>query len=75
MHELSLIAASRDTLRCGARASPCGGFSSCGARALGTRASVVAACGHSSCGARALGLTGFGSCGAWAQVVVAHGLQ
>ena len=31
----------RDTLRCGARASHCGGFSCCGARALGARASVV----------------------------------
>ena len=31
----------------------CGGFSCCGARALGARASVVAACGLSSCGARA----------------------
>ena len=43
------------TLRCGARASHCGGFSCCGARALGARASVVAARGLSSCGSRALG--------------------
>ena len=33
------------TLRCGARASHCGGFSCCGAQALGARASVVVACG------------------------------
>ena len=31
-------------LRCGARASHCGGFSCCGAQALGLRASVVVAC-------------------------------
>ena len=42
------------TLRCGAWASHCGGFSCCGARALGTRASVVVVCGLSSCGLRAL---------------------
>ena len=60
------------TLRCGARASHCGGFSCCGAWALGPRASVVAArglsscdswaleCSLSSCGARALLL-----CGMW----------
>ena len=33
------------TLRCGARASHCGGFSCCGTRALDARASVVVACG------------------------------
>ena len=38
------------TLRCGARASHCGGFSCCGARALGMRASAVVARGLSSCG-------------------------
>ena len=32
-------------LRCGARASHCGGVSCCGAQALGTRASVVVARG------------------------------
>ena len=32
------------TLRCGAWASHCGGFSCCGARALGTQASVAVAC-------------------------------
>ena len=42
------------TLRCGARVSHCGGFSCCGARALGARASVVAARWLSSCGSRAL---------------------
>ena len=33
------------TLRCCAQASHCGGFSCCGARALGARASVVVARG------------------------------
>ena len=58
------------TLHCGAGASHCGGFSCCGARALGVWASVVVACGLSSyglwalehrlssCGARALLLRG-----------------
>ena len=41
------------TLHCGAQASHCGGFSCCGARALGKRASVVVARGLSSCGTRA----------------------
>ena len=47
------------TLRCGAWASHCGGFSCCGARALGTRASVVVARGLQSTG----------------SVVVVHGLS
>ena len=47
MHGLSLVVVRGATLRCGARASHCGGFS-CGARALGTRASVVVARGLSS---------------------------
>ena len=55
------------TLRCGAQASHCGGFSCCGARALGTRASVVAACSLSSCGLRALEHR-LSSCGARAQL-------
>ena len=38
------------TLRCGARASHCGGFSYCRAPALGARASVVVAGRLSSCG-------------------------
>ena len=33
------------TLRCGVRASHCGGFSCCGAQALGTQALVVVARG------------------------------
>ena len=37
-------------LHCGARASHCGGFPCCGARALGARASVVVACGLQSTG-------------------------
>ena len=54
------------TLRCGARASHCGGFSCCRARALGPQASVVAACGLRSCGMQALEHVGFSSCNAWA---------
>ena len=46
------------TLRCGAWVSHCGGFFCCGARALGTRASVVVAHGLQSAG----------------SVAVAHGL-
>ena len=41
------------TLGCSAQASHCSGFSCCGARALGTRASVVVAHRLSSCGTRA----------------------
>ena len=41
-------------LRCGVRASHCGGFSCCRARALGVWASVVVAHGLSSCGSWAL---------------------
>ena len=46
------------SLRCGARASHCSGFSCCGAWALGARASVAVARGSlehrlSSCGAQA----------------------
>ena len=47
----SLAAASREaTHRCGEQASHCGGFSCCGAQALGGRASAVVAHGPSSCG-------------------------
>ena len=53
-HRLSLVMASGGTLRCGARASHCGGFSCYGARALGARASVVVVHGLSSCGSQAL---------------------
>ena len=42
------------TLGYGEQVSHCGGFSPCGARALGARASVVVARGLSSCGLRAL---------------------
>ena len=42
------------TLRCGVRASHCGGFSCCRAQALGMQASVVVAHGLRSCGSRAL---------------------
>ena len=51
------------TLRCGVWASYCSGFSRCGARALGTRASVVVAHSLSSCGSRALECR-LSSCGA-----------
>ena len=56
------------TLRCGAWASHCRGFSCCRARAPGMRASVVVARGLSSCGLRALELR-ISSCGAWAQLL------
>ena len=39
------------TLCCGARASYCGGFSCCGAQAVGAQVSAVVAHGLSSCGA------------------------
>ena len=45
-----LVAANRC---CGEQASHCGGFSCCGAQALGTQTSAVVAHGLSSCGARA----------------------
>ena len=48
------VAARGATLHCGARTSPCGGFSCCGAWALGAWASVVVARGLSSCGLQAL---------------------
>ena len=53
------------TLRCGVRASYCGGFSCCGARALGAQASVGVARGLSSCGSWALERR-LSSCGAQA---------
>ena len=58
----SLVAASRgySLLWCAG-----GGFSCCGARALGTQASVDVACGLSSCGSRALERR-LSSCGIWA---------
>ena len=48
-----------------------GGFSCCGARALGVRASVVVALGLSSCGSQALEHR-LSSCGARAQLL--HGM-
>ena len=63
---LSLILASGATLRCSGQASPCGGFSCCGAQAPGMWASVVAACGLNSCGSWALER---------GSVVVVHGLN
>ena len=54
------------TLRCSTRASHCGGFSCCGARALGTWASEVVARRLSSCGSRALEHR-LSCCGARAQ--------
>ena len=53
------------TPSCSAQASHCGVFSCCGARALGTWASVVVARGLSSCGSRALERR-LSSCGTWA---------
>ena len=47
---------------CDERASHCSGFSRCGTRALGARASVVVAHGLSSWGSRALE-RGLSSCG------------
>ena len=46
-------------------ASHCCGFSCCEAQALGTRASVVAACGLSRWGSPAPEKAGFCSCGSW----------
>ena len=63
MCRVSLVARAGATLRCGVRASHCGGFSCCGAQALGMRASVVVASGLSSCGSRALERR-LSSCGA-----------
>ena len=55
-------------VRCGAQASHCGGFSCCGAWALGARASVVVACSLSSCGSRVLECR-LSSCGAQAYLL------
>ena len=56
---------------CGARASHCGGFSCCRARALGAWASVVVAHGLSRCGSQALERS-LSSCGTRAQLL--HGM-
>uniref|UniRef100_A0A8C0CFC7 Sushi domain-containing protein n=1 Tax=Balaenoptera musculus TaxID=9771 RepID=A0A8C0CFC7_BALMU len=55
-------------LRCGVRASHCGGFSCCGAWALGTRASLVVVRRFSSSGSRAVDCR-LRSCGAWAYLL------
>ena len=47
---LSLVVASGGYASLWCAASHCGGFSCCGARTLGARASVVVARGLSSCG-------------------------
>ena len=54
MHGRYLVAESGGCSLVHVRASHCGGFSPCGAWALGTWASVVAVCGLGSCGSRAL---------------------
>ena len=51
---LGLCGCTRAFSSCSARASRRGGFSCCGARALGARASVVVSRGLSSCGSRAV---------------------
>ena len=56
------------TLPCSAPATHCGGFSCCGAQALGTRASVVVARRLGGCGLRALERR-LSSCGAQAQLL------
>ena len=56
------------TLHCGVQASYCGGFSFCRALALGTWASVVAACRLNSCGSWALQHR-LSSCGTLAQLL------
>ena len=56
------------TLHCGVWASHCGGFSCCGAHALGARASVVVAHGLNSCGSRAVERR-LSSCGARALLL------
>ena len=63
--QLRLVGA---TLRCGARASHCGGLPCCRAQALGVRASAVVARRLSSCGTRALEHR-LSSCGAGAQLL------
>ena len=56
------------TLSCGAQPPHCGGFSCCGAQALGARASVVVVHGLMSCGSRALERR-LSSCGTRAQLL------
>ena len=54
LHSVSLVVSSRGTYCCGARASPCGGFSCCEVRALGAWDSVVVSCRLNSCCLQAL---------------------
>ena len=57
------------TILCyGVRVSHCSGFSCCGARALGSRASVVAVRRLSSCGSWALECR-LSNCGTWASLL------
>ena len=56
------------TLRCSVQASHWGGFSCCGAWALGMQASVAVARGLSSCGSQALERR-LRSCGARASLL------
>ena len=62
---LSLLRRADATLCCGARASHCGGFSCCGAQALGAQASVVVDRGLYSAGSVVVahGLCGSAACG------------
>ena len=62
-------------LHCSARASHCGGFSCCGARALGAWASVDAARGLSSCSTWAPRARGLQQLWRVGSVVVARGLR
>ena len=61
------------TLNCGVWASHCSGFSCCRARAVGVRASVVAARGLSRCGSQALERR-LSSCGARLRYSAACGI-
>ena len=58
----SPVVASGDHSSLSCWVSHCGGFSGCGAQALGAWASVLAALGLSRCGACTLELVGFSSC-------------
>ena len=68
MAALGLCCCAQAFSSCGERASHCGVFSCCGARAVGPWASVVVARGLSSCGSRALERR-LSSCGARASLL------
>ena len=68
---LSLVAVSGGTLRCGAWASHCCGFSCCGVQSLSTWTSVAVARGLSSCASQALECR-LSSCGA--RALLLHGM-